>query len=102
MVLLVLFLIVLTCYTFLFINSALKILYKKMLGEQPWTFKKAVKSWGYDEDGDIDSRWFSYDFSWGLFALCTISSPIIFLLYVFLILARLFVMPFIYFLGDEI
>lgn len=102
MVLLVLFLIVLTCYVFLFINSALKILYKKMLGEQPWTFKKAVKSWGYDEDGDIDSRWFSHDFSWGLFALCTVSSPIIFFLYVFLILARLFVMPFLYFLGDEI
>ena len=100
-------------YVFLFINSGLKLLYRKITKEsKKWTFRDAVRSWGfegYDEDEmltekekalGITASW-RPGFSWSFFAFNFFVSPFMFLYYVFLILLRIIILPILYFIGEN-
>lgn len=106
MVLLILILYVATCYVFLFINSALRFLSRKLAKEEPtWTFKDAVRSWGFsDEDHVVTthrSYWSSESFSWGIFAFMFVFSPIWFLWEFFRFQVRLVITPILRFVGEN-
>ena len=105
------------CYVFLFINSGLKLLYRKIIKElKKWTFRDAVRSWGfdgYDEDEMLTEKekalgmtdhWrphFRPHFSWGLFAFKFFVSPFVFFYYIFMILFRIIILPILYFIGEN-
>lgn len=69
------------CYVFLFINSGLKLLYRKIIKElKKWTFRDAVRSWGFeklDEDEMLTEKekelgmtdYWRPHFSWGFLLL---------------------------------
>ncbi len=105
------------CYVFLFINSGLKLLYRKIIKElKKWTFRDAVRSWGfdgYDEDEMLTEKekalgmtdhWrphFRPHFSWGLFAFKFFVSPFVFFYYIFMVLFRIIILPILYFIGEN-
>lgn len=96
------------CYAFLFINSGLKLLYRKLTKEsKKWTFKDALRSWGfvyYDDmvtEEDRKYRLWKDWFSWSLFGFMFLTSPFLFFYYVFLILLRLFTLPILHFIGEK-
>ena len=103
------------CYVFLFINSGLKLLYRKITKEsKKWTFRDAVRSWGfdnYDENemitekekalGGTDCWSWRPRFSWRFFAFKLFISPFVFLYYVFVILFRIIILPILYFIGEN-
>ena len=105
------------CYVFLFINSGLKLLYRKIIKElKKWTFRDAVRSWGfdgYDEDEMLTEKekalgmtdhWrphFRPHFSWGLFAFKFFVSPFVFFYYIFMVLFRIIILPISYFIGEN-
>ena len=105
------------CYVFLFINSGLKLLYRKIIKElKKWTFRDAVRSWGfdgYDEDEMLTEKekalgmtdhWrphFRPPFSWGLFAFKFFISPFVFFYYIFMVLFRIIILPISYFIGEN-
>lgn len=101
------------CYVFLFINSGLKLLYRKITKEsKKWTFKDAVKSWGFeelDEDEMLTEKekelgmtdYWRPHFSWGLFAFKFFVSPFVFFYYIFVVLFRIITLPISYFIGEN-
>ena len=106
MVLLILILYAVTCYAFLFINSALRLLNRKLAKKTPaWTFKDAVRSWGYDDEDYVvttrKSYWSGESFSWGFFAFMFVVSPFWFLWEFFKLQARLVITPILYFVGEN-
>jgi len=106
MIFLVLILYVVVCYAFLFINSVLRLVNRKLAKKEPvWTFKDAVRSWGFDDEDYVvttcRSYWISESFSWGFFAFMLVVSPFWFLWEFFKLLARLVITPILYFLGEE-
>lgn len=106
MVLLILILYAVACYVFLFINSALKLLNRKLAKKTPtWTFKDAVRSWGFDDEDYVvtthRSYWSSESFSWGFFAFMFVVSPFWFLWEFFKLQARLVITPILYFVGEN-
>ena len=105
------------CYVFLFINSGLKLLYRKIIKKlKKWTFRDAVRSWGfdgYDEEEMLTEKekalgmtdhWrphFRPYFSWGLFAFKFFVSPFVFFYYIFMVLFRIIILPISYFIGEN-
>lgn len=107
MVLLILILYAAACYAFLFINSFLRLVNRKLAKKNPvWTFKDAVRSWGFDDEDFVtvpESRiyWSSEKFSWGFFAFMFVVSPFWFLWEFFKLQARLVITPILYFVGEN-
>ena len=104
------------CYVFLFINSGLKLLYRKIKKEsKKWTFRDAVRSWGFEIEDEMltekekalgmTDNWdlhFSWRrFSWGLFAFKFFVSPFVFFYYIFMVLFRIIILPISYFIGEN-
>ena len=100
-----------TCYAFFFLYSGLKLLYRKLTNEsRKWTFKDAIRSWGFDCDYEMTTekekelgitRYWTDEFSWGFFAFMFFISPFMFFYFVFMILLRLIISPILYFLGEN-
>lgn len=107
MVLLILILYVVTCYVFLFINSALRFLSRKLAKKNPvWTFKDAVRSWGFNDEDYVavpeNRRYRSCEkFSWGFFAFMFVVSPILFLWEFFRFQVMLVITPILRFVGEN-
>lgn len=106
MVLLVLILYAVACYVFLFINSVLRLVNRKFAKkESVWTFKDAVRSWGFDDEDYVVTAnrgwWCSESFSWGFFAFMFVISPFWFFWEFFKLLARLVITPILYFVGEN-
>lgn len=101
------------CYVFLFISSGLKLLYRKIIKEiKKWTFRDAVRSWGFDVDDEDEmltekekalgmTDYLRPRFSWMLFTFKFFVSPFVFLYYVFVILFRIIILPILYFIGEN-
>ena len=101
------------CYIFLFINSGLKLLYRKIIKEsKKWTFRDAVRSWGFEgyvEDEMLTEKekalgmtdYLRPHFSWGLFAFKFFVSPFVFFYYIFMVLFRIIILPISYFIGEN-
>lgn len=99
------------CYLFLFINSGLKLLYRKIKKEsKKWTFKDAIRSWGFDDEDEMLTEkekalgmtyyWRPY-FSWRLFTFKFFVSPFVFFYYIFVVLFRIIILPILYFIGEN-
>lgn len=99
------------CYVFLFINSGLKLLYRKIIKEiKKWTFRDAVRSWGFEDEDEMltekekalgETDFWRTHFSWRFFAFKFFTSPFVFLYYVFVILFRIIILPILYFIGEN-
>jgi hypothetical protein len=106
MIFLILILYAVACYVFLFINSGLKLLNRKLTKEEPvWAFKDAVRSWGFDDEDYVVTTRRSYlsdeSFSWGFFAFMFVVSPFWFLWEFSKLLTRLVITPILHFLGEN-
>lgn len=99
------------CYLFLFINSGLKLLYRKITKElKKWTFRDAVKSWGFEDEDEMLTEkekelgmtyYWRRCFSWGLFAFKFFVSPFVFFYYILIVLFRIIILPISYFIGEN-
>ena len=99
------------CYVFLFIDSGLKLLYRKIIKEsKKWTFRDAIRSWGFDDDDEMITEkekalgmtdYWRHRFSWKFFVFEFFISPFMFLYYVFIILSRIIILPILYFIGEN-
>ena len=99
------------CYVFLFINSGLKLLYRKNIKElKKWTFRDAIRGWGFDDEDEMLTEkekalgltdYLKPRFSWTLFAFKFFTSPFVFFYYVFVILFRIIILPILYFIGEN-
>ena len=99
------------CYVFLFIDSGLKLLYRKIIKEsKKWTFRDAIRSWGFDDDDEMITEkekalgktdYWKNRFSWRFFAFEFFVSPFLFLYYVFIILFRIIILPILYLIGEN-
>lgn len=99
------------CYAFLFINSGLKLLYRKLKKEsKKWTFRDAIRSWGFEDDDEMKTdkekelgitRYWEREFSWGFFAFMFFTSPFFFFYFIFMIFLRIITLPILYFLGEN-
>jgi len=106
MIFLILILYAVACYVFLFINSVLRFVNRKLAKKEPaWTFKDTVRSWGFDDEDYVvtthRSYWSSESFSWGFFAFMFVVSPFWFLWEFSKLLTRLVITPILYFVGEN-
>ena len=99
------------CYVFLFINSGLKLLYRKITKEsKKWTFRDAVRSWGFEDEDEMLTEkekalgmtdYWRPHFSWRLFAFKLFISLFVFLYYILVVLFRIIILPILYFIGEN-